>query len=1035
MKKYIRLVLGAAILGGICSLWLLGQSNADDPLSKPGYQVYLPLVTANDNVTNTDNITVKYGQISPAQLGSEGVRIDGFTFFIPFEADLLDDMFNQGQSTQNLLNVGIETIISIAVDRNNSIIYYDQWEDGLEPDLTKPTQPSTQVWGDNNLSNGYPPFLGNSPNTAQRDSLQAGDVITLRNIVTLPRAPNNLFFDSGDVLTSIDGAIAVTLTFWTAPPGPGILFTDAWELYPTNRWGTDYRIPVGENLAGTGLNQRLGFTLVCLTVQAAEDNTTVELDLNADGSFERTETLNQGKQFTQLGGVSVGARIRASRPVQVHLFAAYPQAQYEARGYTMVPENQWADDYLAPRSSDGDFWLYNGNGSELEIRIETITRTTSITVPANSTVKYPRVGLSAATGIRFTSTDGRPFYGLAALDAADDQDWGYALLPVSLLDSQTLIGLGLGNNNTPPGPGNGGDGFESRVYVTAVSDATILVDYNNDGNVDAAFPVSALEEVAITDPSDYNMTGAFLFADRTPFAVVWGQDERANPALPSIDAGTGIVPLPSLLLQKTDAPQDRDCTGTVTLNDTINFRLKFFNNSVATIRNIIIVDALPPEVSYVPGTARLNGSTGSSIPDSSSGTAFPFDEGGVNVGDLSSRETGFVTFEVIVSNGNTSSIINRAEARSVDALLGTDTVEIPVQPQPAPPLLELGKTLIDPASGFVTSGQVITFGLTITNTSSATQTEIRLQDTFDGNLLTFLRTNPPPDLTATGVITWNDLTATFGDLLPGASLNITLSFVVNPLPPTIPDTINVASIVEASGNNILLPISCSDSATVRFFEPDPGISIKKYTNGFDANSPGQDPIPKIAPGQVVTWTYVVRNTGNVPLASVTVTDDQGVTPTFVGGDTNNDGLLDLDETWLFRATGVAEDLRQSNRPNLCANKAPIYRNKGIATGDYRSTPVSDEDLSHYCPPATPTPTPTSGCKGKCDGTVTVTPSTRTPPPVGTPAATPTVFPVAFLPETGTKEAFSLKWAFVGGAALLTVGVVVVAASCLGKKQR
>jgi hypothetical protein len=41
-----------------------------------------------------------------------------------------------------------------------------------------------------------------------------------------------------------------------------------------------------------------------------------------------------------------------------------------------------------------------------------------------------------------------------------------------------------------------------------------------------------------------------------PFASVWGQDESANPALPSIDAGTGIVPY-SLLLQKTFNPHQK----------------------------------------------------------------------------------------------------------------------------------------------------------------------------------------------------------------------------------------------------------------------------------------------------------------------------------------------------------------------------------------------------------------------------------------------------------------------------------------------
>ena len=321
------------------------------------------------------------------------------------------------------------------------------------------------------------------------------DVITLRNIVALPRDPVTLFFDGGDTLTSQGGAIAVSLTFWTDEPGPGPLFSDAWELYPTNRWGTEYRIPIGENLAGSGPNQRFGFDIVGLNVQAVQDGTNVEIDLDANGSFETTVILNQGQQFTRFGtegGIGpdstlVGARIRASSPVQVHLISTNPQSRYEMRGYTMVPFNQWASDYVAPRSSDGDFWLYNPNNSDLTIGVETsITAPTTLIIPANSTVKYPPQGLSSATGVRFTSSDGQRFYGLATLDAADLQDWGYALLPFNRLATQALIGLGLGNVNEPP------DGDESRIYVTVVEATTIFVDYDNDSMVDASFSGSPI---------------------------------------------------------------------------------------------------------------------------------------------------------------------------------------------------------------------------------------------------------------------------------------------------------------------------------------------------------------------------------------------------------------------------------------------------------------------------------------------------------------------------------------------------------------
>ena len=51
----------------------------------------------------------------------------------------------------------------------------------------------------------------------------------------------------------------------------------------------------------------------------------------------------------------------------------------------------------------------------------------------------------------------------------------------------------------------------------------------------------------------------------------------------------------------------------------------------------------------------------------------------------------------------------------------------------------------------------------------------------------------------------------------------------------------------------------------------PDIDLEQYTNGFDADT---EPGPYIAPGDPVTWTFVVRNTGNQPLTDVRVTDSE-----------------------------------------------------------------------------------------------------------------------------------------------------------------
>ncbi|WP_094228276.1 DUF7507 domain-containing protein, partial [Methanolobus psychrotolerans] len=130
-------------------------------------------------------------------------------------------------------------------------------------------------------------------------------------------------------------------------------------------------------------------------------------------------------------------------------------------------------------------------------------------------------------------------------------------------------------------------------------------------------------------------------------------------------------------------------------------------------------------------------------------------------------------------------------------------------------------------------------------------------------------------------------------------------------------------------------VTVDDSDPSHYFGECPDIDIEKATNGVDADvAPG----PGIAEGAVVTWTYVVTNTGNVPLSNVVVTDDQGLVPVYQSGDTNTDGILDLTETWTYEVTGTAE----------CGQ----YANMGNVTGDYGDVVVTDEDPSHYfgeCP--------------------------------------------------------------------------------------
>ncbi len=124
----------------------------------------------------------------------------------------------------------------------------------------------------------------------------------------------------------------------------------------------------------------------------------------------------------------------------------------------------------------------------------------------------------------------------------------------------------------------------------------------------------------------------------------------------------------------------------------------------------------------------------------------------------------------------------------------------------------------------------------------------------------------------------------------------------------IEDTLNTAT---ATGNDSLdNPVRDTDTAFVDVVRP--AIDLTKTAN------------PTVTlPGGLVLYTYVVTNPGDVPLANVTVTDDKCSLVFYQSGDTNGNGLLDVNETWTYTCvapvsvdtTNVATATGQPANPN------------------------------------------------------------------------------------------------------------------------
>jgi uncharacterized repeat protein (TIGR01451 family) len=222
-----------------------------------------------------------------------------------------------------------------------------------------------------------------------------------------------------------------------------------------------------------------------------------------------------------------------------------------------------------------------------------------------------------------------------------------------------------------------------------------------------------------------------------------------------------------------------------------------------------------------------------------------------------------------------------------------------------------GQDANTPTGPHVAVGSTVTFTYVVTNTGTVTLANVSVTDDKLGPITSFTG-----DTNGNGLL---DLTETWTYTRTATGL--------------AGQQTNVGTVTGNDVNPPGTPVTATDPAT--YFGDAPGIQIVKFVNGQDANTPTG---PHVPAGSTVTFTYVVTNTGNVPLANVVVTDDKlGPITGPASGDTNGNGLLDLTETWTYTRTATALAGQQTN--------------VGTVTGNDGNNPpgtlVTDTDPANY----------------------------------------------------------------------------------------
>lgn len=843
-------------------------------------------------------VAVIVGTTSPASAGPTPVM----TGYVPLPADDFQ-AYLEAISTQ--ADATLDFTVGVTNAATGSVMYYDQWEDGFEADLANPAQSSTLVFGDDDDANGD---ASDFCDVCTGDQLPQGAALIMRNDISTPR-DTSVRFDGGDKVASTRG-FAITAGGFSTPHGS--VLSGVVSAYDVSKYGTRFTVPVGEDTPfPSGATDP--FEYAGASIMAAQDGTVVEIDRDGDGTPEVVETIEEGEASFAAGLLQQGATIRSSLPVQVHLLTGNRNSSFEARSYTLFPDDVLSSDYMSPAGSGLSSartvnYLYNPSATSLPVSPTCTGCSGTITVPANASASFTSP-LNQA--VRFQSSGGRPFIAIAGIGAQNSTsdaaafDWGYPMIPTSQLTTQVVLGWAPGNSANPPST-SGTQYRYDPVWVTSLAATTVRVDYDGDpstgtittddcfgSNHDAEISVAALASTRIFDQADGDMTGARIYTcDGTQLAGAWGQDPASSHyASPGFDAGYTIIPTTTMLVEKSATlVEDVDGDGGFGPGDTMTYEIAIADAGSLAFTDVQLEDVLPPGLEYVPDSTYLEVDgdvtpiADDQVPPAS--TAFPLDDN-VGLPDIAAGATVYVRFDTAItapwsldSNvlGNTACVVAN-EAQACDTSQTTLTTA------------DVSLTKLESSSPAYV-GEQATFELTVANAGPDAAPGVEVEDVLPAGL-TFV------DAVATQG-SYDDATGlwTVGELAVDGEATLTITATVDSIDP-------ITNVAEVVGGSFVDPDSTpdngdpdeddQDSALVHV-EPLVDLELTKEQTG--------DPTHL---GNEATFEVTVANTGPSPATNVEVTDLLPAGLTFVEAAATQGTYVDATGVWTVGDLAVDGD--------------------------------------------------------------------------------------------------------------------------------
>ena len=562
------------------------------------------------------------------------------------------------------------------------------------------------------------------------------------------------------------------------------------------------------------------------------------------------------------------------------------------------------------------------------------------------TVAYPITAENIADGSvtnQATATGTPVGGGDPVSDMSDDNDPLENDPTVTLLPGISLVKIGIYNDANANGIADVGDTIDYTFTVTNSGATPLSNVILTDPRIDMGNPIPGpdsgdtgnddvlgLTEVWIYTAS-YDITQADLdLGTIENQAFVQGEDPDGNITndvsdddSPVQDEPT-VTLIPRIAIVKMGTYEDTDLSGDVSVGDMINYVFTVTNTGTAPLENVTVVDPL------------IDGGTPIAGPDS----------GDTNLDDILDLDEIWIytaAYEITANDITAGSVTNQATATGTPVGGGDPVSDMsddndPLENDPTVTELPMGAIAIvkesvldDPnGDGFAEVGDIITYTFTVINTGNVPLSNIQITDPLPGlSAITFV----DGDLNNDTILDLDEIwtyTATYSltqdDINNG---NVTNQAVVTGMTP------NGETPTDSSDNNS--PIE--DDPTDTPIRQNGAIAVVKTAISGDSDNDGISEV-----GDLITYTFIVTNEGNVPLENIVLIDDlitqAGGSVDYVSGDENNDDILDLDESWTYTA------MYTITQADIDAGEVV---NQAIASGETPLQTVVDDDSDNDSP--------------------------------------------------------------------------------------